>query len=118
MSKTLSTSAPGQLEALLCTLLLLGITFFFPTYFKTWFVESTGNFKIAPFLGFVLGIGLLLGKHWARTGALVLSWCVLAISLISIVSDSTRPGFWILLVIATFLLYLLNTERLKAFVHP
>jgi hypothetical protein len=117
MSKALSTSASGQLEALLCTLCMLGITFFFPTYFKTWFVESTGNIKIAPFFGFLFGIGLLFGKQWARTGALVLGWGVLAISLFSIVSDSTRPGFWILLVIAAFLLYLLNTARLKAYVY-
>ena len=117
MSKTLSTSAPGQLEALLCTLCVLAITIFFPAYFKTWFVEPTGNIKVAPCFGFLFGIGLLFGKQWARTGALVLGWSVLAISLFSIASDSTRPGFWILLVIASFLLYLLNTERLKAYVY-
>jgi hypothetical protein len=116
MSQTTTTQSTGFLEALLCVLLLFGITIFFPTYFKTWFVEPTGNIKIAPFFGFILGIGLLFRKPWARTGALILGWVVLAISVASILSDPTRPGFWIVLALDGFLLYLLHNERLKQYI--
>lgn len=115
MSRTLYSTAPGKLEALLCTFLLLSITILLPTYFKNWFVEPTGNLKIAPYFGFVFGVGILLGRTWARTGALILTWGVGVISLFSIISDGMRPGFWILLAMATFLLYLLHTERLKQY---
>jgi len=110
MSRTI---AKAHTELVLCTLLLFGITMFFPMYFKTWFVEPTGNIKIAPFFGFLFGIGLLVRKSWARIGAIVLAWSVLAISVISIFFDTTRPGFWIELVMAAFLLYLLYSKRLK-----
>jgi hypothetical protein len=114
MAQTIFTQSTGRLEAVLCVVLLFGITFF-PTYFKTWFVESTGNIKIAPFLGFLLVFGVLFRKEWARSGATIFGWSVLAISAFSVVADSARPGFWILLVLAGFLSYLLHTERMKQY---
>ena len=115
MAQNIFTPSTGRLEAVLCILLLFGITLFFPTYFKTWFVESTGNIKIAPFLGFLLGLGMLFRKQWARSGAVIVGWSILAISVFSIVEDTARPGFWILLVLAGFLSYLLHTERMKQY---
>lgn len=100
---------------MLCVLLLFSITIFFPTYFKTWFVEPTGNIKIAPFFGLLFGVGLLFRKQWARMGAIVLGWGLLALFLSSIVSDSARPGYWVVLALDAFLLYLLHSERLKQY---
>jgi hypothetical protein len=115
MSRTLSTSSAGFLEALLCAVLLFGITNFFPAYFKTWFVEPTGNIQIAPFFGFVFSVGILSRVRWARWGAMVLGWGLLAIALATIVSGDAKPGFWLMLVVDAFLLYLLYSERLKGY---
>ena len=115
MSITRSALSTGKFELFLSLLILFGITIFFPMFFKTWFVEPTGNIKIAPFFGFIFGLGLLYKKNWARTGALILGWGVAAISFFSILEDSQRPGFWMTLVLAGFLLYLLHSERLKQY---
>ena len=115
MSNTLSTRFNGKLEVMLSSIILLSITNFFPMYFKTWFVEPTGNFQISPFLGLLFGLGLIWKKNWARTGALILSWGILAISLIFIFTDGSRPGFWLLMVLSSFLLYLLSTAQLKRY---
>lgn len=110
MSRTITSV---RADIVVCTLLLFGITMFFPMYFKTWFVEPTGNIKIAPFFGLLFGTGLFARKSWARTGAILLAWVVLAISIASIVVDTGRPGFWIVFVMTVFLLHLLHSERIK-----
>jgi hypothetical protein len=114
MIRPYTVSSSGFLEVVLCVVLLFGITIF-PTYFKTWFVEASGNIKIAPFLGFLFGLGLLFRKQWARTGAIVFGWALLAISIFLIIADPVRPGFWFVLALSGFLLYLLHTERLMQF---
>ncbi|MBK6995622.1 MAG: hypothetical protein IPH31_12100 [Lewinellaceae bacterium] len=115
MTRTISVSSTGFLEVVLCVLLLFGITMFFPMYFKTWFVEATGNIKIAPFFGFLFGVGLLFRKQWARTGAIVLGWGLLAIFIVSIITEPGRSGYWLVLALDGFLLYLLHNERLKQY---
>jgi len=115
MSRTISAPSTGLLEAVLCTLILFGITMFFPMFFKTWFVEATGNIKIAPFFGFLFGVGLLFRKHWARTGAIVLGWGLIAMFIVSIVSDPSRSGYWVVLALDGFLLYLLHNDRIKQY---
>ncbi len=64
MARIISAQSTGFLEVVLCTLLLFGITMFFPMYFKTWFVEATGDIKVAPFFGFLFGAGLLFRRQW------------------------------------------------------
>ena len=105
--------AGAQVQIVFCSLLLSGMTLILPMYFKTWFVEPSGNIEIAPVYGLLFGIGLLARKSWARTGAIILGWVVLAISLVSIFMDITRPGFWIVFGMAVFLLYLLHSKRIK-----
>ncbi len=115
MSRTISAQTTGILEVVLCALLLFGITIFFPMYFKTWFVEATGNIKIAPFFGFLFGMGLLFRKKWARMGSIVLGWGLLVMFIVSIVSDPGWSGYWLVLGLDGFLLYLLHSERLKQY---
>ncbi|MFN0175870.1 MAG: hypothetical protein ACKVU0_14555 [Saprospiraceae bacterium] len=115
MSRTISVSSTGFWEVVLCVLLLFGITMFFPMYFKTWFVEDSGNIKIAPFFGFLFGVGLLFRKQWARIGAIVLGWGLLAMFIVSIASDPGKSGYWMVLALDSFLLYLLHSERLKQY---
>ena len=115
MSRTISAPITGLLEVVLCTLLLFGITMFFPMFFKTWFVEASGNIKIAPFFGFLFGMGLLFRKQWARTGAIILGWSLLVIFIVSIIFEPGRLGYWLVLALDGFLLYLLHNERLKQY---
>lgn len=115
MTRTLSRQSTGFLEVLICSLLLFGITMFIPVYFKSWFVEATGNIKIAPFFGFLFGAGLLFRQQWARVGAFVLGWGLMALFVSSIISDPSRSGYWLVLALDAFLLYLIHSERLKQY---
>lgn len=115
MPNQISLRRTGNWEVLLAAALLFCITVIIPTCFKTWFVEPTGNIKIAPFFGFLFGIGLLLGKQWARMGSTVLALGLAVLFILSIATDSSRPGYWLLLTLDGFLLYLLYTSRIKQY---
>lgn len=120
MENTRSTSAPivGLLEAICCAALLVFVTNILPFYFKTWFVEPTGNIKIAPFFGFVLALGILIRKEWARQGSMVLAVFLIAVSLNNLLVFSTeKPGYWVVLALSAVLLYgLVFSKNLRAYV--
>ncbi|HAD13563.1 MAG TPA: hypothetical protein DCF33_14140 [Saprospirales bacterium] len=95
-------------ENLLSALLLLAITNYFPFFHKTWFVEETGNMQIAPILGWIVAIGLVLQKQWARKAGLVMSCFLMLVALLEWFNGSTKPGFIIMLLCGGFSLYLLR----------
>ena len=121
MENTHSTSTPtiGLLEAVACAALIIFVTNILPFCFKTWFVEPTGNIKIAPFFGFVLALGILLRKEWARQVGMVLAVFLMVISLNSILFFSTeKPGYWVLLALSGVLLYrLVFSKNLRAYLR-
>ena len=118
MENTHPTSAPtvGLLEAIACAALMVFVTNILPFYFKTWFVEPTGNIQIAPFFGFVLALGILLRKQWARQGSMMLAVFLMAVSLSNIISFSPqKPGYWVVLALSAVLLYgLVFSKNLRA----
>ncbi len=120
MENTRSASAPtvGLLEAICCAALLVFVTNLMPFYFKTWFVEPSGNIKISPFFGFVLALGILFRKEWARQVGMVLAVFLMVISLNSILFFSTeKPGYWVLLALSAVLLYgLFFSKNLRKYV--
>lgn len=106
----------GQLEAVFCAVLLLLITVVIPYYFKTWFVEPTGNIKIAPFFGFVAAVGILFRRNWAHTAAIALAVFVLVLSAFSAAGNPGKPGFWVLSTLSILLLSVLHfSRRLKQY---
>ena len=106
----------GQLEAVFCAVLLLLITVVIPYYFKTWFVEPTGNIKIAPFFGFVAAVGMLFRRNWAHTAALALAVFVFALSTFSAAANPGKPGFWVLSALSMLLMGVLYfSRRLKSY---
>jgi hypothetical protein len=108
MSSGPSISTTFRTENVLSALLLLAITNYFPHFHKTWFVEETGNIHIAPLLGWVVAIGLILQKHWARKAGLAISCFLLLVAFFEWFSGSTKPGFVIMLLCGGFSLYLLR----------
>lgn len=114
-TKTLPDS--GIVATFGCVVLLLFMTSFLPVYFKTWFVEAGGNIKIAPFFGFLFAVGLLFGQNWAYKGTLVLGVCLLLLFIGGALADSTKPGFFLALVLDTVLLFLLLTPAVKRYVN-
>lgn len=117
-TRSTTTSHIGLLEAVACASILIFVTNILPFYWKTGFVEPTGNIKIAPFLGFVLAVGLLLRKGWARQGGIALAAFLLLASLNNVLFFSPeRPGFWVTAALAVGLLYgLIFSKHLKAYV--
>ena len=91
--------------------ILLAMTVLLPHFFKTWFVESTGNIKIAPFFGFAMAMALLVKAEWAEKGAKIMAWILLAVFVSSIVISPEKPGFWLVLVLDLGLLYALYRPR-------
>lgn len=114
---TISPTKSGLGEAILSALLLIGITWFFPSFFKTWFVEPTGNIKIATAFGFIFSIGLLFRAHWALIGSKILAWSLLVVLTAGMFISPEKPGFWITAVMDAFLLYLLHSGRMKQFMQ-
>lgn len=121
MENAHSTSAPtiGLLEAIACATLMVFVTNILPFYFKNWFVEPTGNIKIAPFLGFALALGILLRKEWARQGSIVLAVFLMVVSLNIIIGFSPeKPGYWVVLALSAVLLYgLVFSKNLRAYLR-
>lgn len=116
-TRSIALAPIGLFEAISSAILLLFITNIIPFYFKTWFVEPTGNISIAPFFGFVAAIGVLFRKNWARQGAIVLSVFIAAVSAVLLVENPEKPGFWIVSAMNALLLCLLIfSARLKQYV--
>jgi hypothetical protein len=99
----------------LCVALLLSITWFFPYYFKTWFVEETGSVRIAPFLGVLLSILLLFRTHWAWRSTVVFAWLLLVLTVSSIFLMPNRPGFYLVAALSVILVFLLRSRYMKQF---
>lgn len=101
-------------ELFVCVALILFVTNILPFYFKTWFVEPTGNIQIAPFFGFAVALGLLLRSKWARDGAILLFVFIAVMSLFSWVEQPAKPGYGVVLALSIAVLYLLmSSKRLK-----
>ncbi len=118
-TRTAPSSSVGLLEAIACAALLVFVTNLLPFYFKNWFVEPTGNIKIAPVLGFALALGILLRKEWARQGGIVLAVFLMVVSLSNIIGFSPeKPGYWVVLALSAVLLYgLFFSKNLRAYVR-
>jgi hypothetical protein len=115
-TRSVSSVSSGLPEAIACAVLLLLATNIIPFYFKTLFVEETGNIKIAPFFGFVVAIGLLWGKNWARPAGMLLSAFVVVVSVISVATQAYKPGYLIVSLLSLGALGLLFfSERLKRY---
>lgn len=121
MENTHSTSAPtiGLLEATACAMLMVFVTNILPFYFKTWFVEPTGNIKMAPFFGFALALGILFRKEWARQGSMVLAVFLMVVSLSNIlVFPTAKPGYGVVLALSAVLLHgLVFSKNLRAYLR-
>lgn len=63
----------GSADLVTSVLLLFGVWLGLPS--RWWPVDLGGTTVAAAF--FVVGIGLVTGKHWARAAARVVSWVVL-----------------------------------------
>lgn len=113
-TRTFSTIPAGLPEALACAVLLLLATNIVPFYFKTLFVEETGNIKIAPFFGFVVAFGLLWGKKWTRPAGILLAGFVIMVSMTQLATQAYKPGYLIVSFLSLGALgLLLFSERLK-----
>jgi hypothetical protein len=115
MPQTLQHTHTGKTEAILAALLLCSITVFIPLYDKTWFVDATGNMSISPTVGAIVSFLLVRGYAWGRTGAQILAVLVLAVSAWLLLSSSGRPGFLLLMALASALLVVLRTTNLKTY---
>lgn len=104
-------STPGFRVALLCVALILAITLVLPEGFKTWFVEPSGNIHVAPVLGPLLALGILLRNNLARLAAALLFSLVVAthVNLLFLHGAILGPG--ISIVLGLGLLYLLLFSR-------
>jgi hypothetical protein len=106
--KTRSTVAisTGLLEAALCAALLLLVTNVLPFFFKTGYVKPTGSIKVAPFFGFLLAVGLLLRKEWARKGAVLLGLFLVAANVAPLLGTAgAKPGYGVSLLLSGLLLW-------------
>ncbi|GEM_PF-2064961 len=52
-ARSIPTTPNGLSQAIACAVVMIFTTSFLPLYFKTWFVEPTGNIVMAPFFGFI-----------------------------------------------------------------
>ncbi len=117
-TRSITSTPNGLFEAVCCAIMLLLITNIAPFFFKTWFVEPTGNISIAPFFGFAVSIGILFRKNWARQGAIVLSVFIAVITAFLLVETPEKPGFWIISAMNALLLCLLIfSARLKQYIR-
>ncbi len=118
-TRAISTPTIGLLEAIACAALLIFATNILPFYFKTWFVEPTGNIKIAPFFSFALVLGILLRKEWARQGSIVLAVFLLVVSLSNtLVFSPQKPGYWVVLALSAVLLHrLVFSKNLREYLR-
>lgn len=116
--RPISHAPIGLFEAVSCATLLLLMTNVLPFYFKTWFVEPTGNIAIAPFFGFVAAIGILFRKNWARRLAMVVAVFIAVVTALSWSQFPDKPGFWLVSAINALLLcMLIFSDKLKQYVR-
>jgi hypothetical protein len=110
--------ATGFFQAIACAVGLVFITTFLPFYFKTWFVEPTGNIEMAPFFGVLLAVGIVLRSRLAHKGAILLFVFLALASLISLSGHPEKPGFWLVLILSIVLaLLLVFSKKLKAYMR-
>ena len=115
---TIHRIAPGFFQAIACAVVLVFLTNILPFYFKTWFVEPTGNIAMAPFFGGVLALGILLRSRIAHSGAVLLFVFLALASLISLSSHPEKPGFWVVLVLSIVMaLLLVFSKSLKDYMR-
>ncbi len=92
------------------------ITIILPTYFKTWFVYETGNFRILPAIGPILAFGLL--ARW-RVRKIALGFFAIGLyfSLAGFfLSDASfYRGYALLVALHVVLLWVLMSDGLKAY---
>jgi hypothetical protein len=97
---------------LLSAFLLIAITNYFPNAHKTWFVEESGNIKMAPAIGLVIGIGLLMQKHWARKAGLMAASFLVLLALFMMINAPEKAGFALMFLCSGLLIYLLCPNQL------
>ena len=97
---------------LLSAFLFVAITNYFPNVHKTWFVEESGNIQIAPAIGLVIGIGLLMQKQWARKAGLIAASFLLLIALFMMMNEPEKAGFALMFLCSGLLIFLLRPNQL------
>lgn len=102
--------------ALTVVSIILLITVFLPFYFKTWFVHETGNIRILPAIGPILALGLLLRWRVRKLllGFFAIGFCF-SLSGFFFSDPSFYAGYALLVVLHVFLLWILMSDGLKAY---
>lgn len=102
--------------ALTAVAIILLITVVLPFYFKTWFVQETGNIQILPALGPILALGLLL--RWPvrklAIGCFAIGLCFSMYGFV-LADASFYAGYALLVVLHVFLFWILMSDGLKAY---
>lgn len=103
-------------SALFAAILILLITVILPGFFKTWFVQETGNFKFLPGIGPVLAIGLLL--RWRLRLLAVVLFSIGLVTCVGILFMTETPyqaGLALLIVLQGLLIWVLQSDGLKQY---
>ncbi|NUO03299.1 MAG: hypothetical protein HUU01_22030 [Saprospiraceae bacterium] len=98
------------------TILIVLITIVLPSFFKTWFVYETGNFRMLPAIGPILAFGLL--ARWrVRKIAIGFFAIGLCFSLVAFfgADASFYPGYALLVALQVLLLWVLMGDGLKGY---
>ncbi len=104
---------------LLAAALMVVITVVLPFYFKTWFVEETGNIRLLPAVGPLLAVAMLLRWSPARKIALFFFAVGLVFSLLGLARAEApfQAGYAFLVALHVFLLWTLWRDGVKQYVE-
>ncbi len=104
--------------SLLAASLMILITAVLPLYFKHWFVEDSGNFRMLTGIGPLLAIGLLLRFRVLVLSAIMYGFgAVSCIYLLFTAAPAYRAGFALMTVLQIILLVLLFSAPVKAYLE-
>jgi len=103
-------------SALFAAILILLITVILPGFFKTWFVQETGNFKFLPGIGPVLAIGLLFRWRLRLLAVVLFSIGLVACAGILFMTETPyQAGLALLIVLQGLLIWVLQSDGLKQY---
>jgi hypothetical protein len=103
-------------SALFAAILILLITVILPGFFKTWFVQETGNFKFLPGIGPVLAIGLLFRWRLRLLAVALFSIGLVACAGILFMTEIPyQAGLALLIVLQGLLIWVLQSDGLKQY---